>query len=124
MIADSLDAEGIRERVRDPFYLNTTSILAVVDDKVVGRIEYHFYGCMQDGYRMAYIDWIYVLPGYRHRGIAQSLFIEMERDCRNRDIDQYYLIRATNPEADKFYKRFEHAELSEMPFLRKELKTD
>ncbi len=77
MIADSLDAEGIRERVRDPFYLNTTSILAVVDDKVVGRIEYHFYGCMQDGYRMAYIDWIYVLPGYRHRGIAQSLFIEM-----------------------------------------------
>ena len=28
--------------------------LAMENDQVLGRIEYHFYGCMQDGYRMAY----------------------------------------------------------------------
>ncbi len=33
--------------------------------------------------------------------------------------DQYYLIRATNPAADRFYHHFENAELSETPLLRK-----
>ena len=76
----------------------------------------------QDGYRMAYVDWVYVLPEARHRGVAQGLFQEMEKDCRNHGIDQYYLIRAINPNADKFYHSFGNAELDEEPFLRKELK--
>lgn len=49
------------------------------DGNAVGRIEYHFYGCMQDGYQMAYADWVYVLRAYRHKGIAQRLFAELER---------------------------------------------
>ncbi len=36
--------------------------LAMEDNQVMGRIEYHFYGCMQDGYRMSYVNWVYVLP--------------------------------------------------------------
>ncbi len=35
--------------------------------------------------------------------------------------DQYYLFRATNEEADRFYKNFEMAELSQVPVLRKYL---
>mgnify|MGYP006913005378 CR=1 FL=1 len=50
---EAVDREGLRRRVKDPFYQNTTSILAMENDQVLGRIEYHFYGCMQDGYRMA-----------------------------------------------------------------------
>ena len=119
---ETADREGLRRRVKDPFYQNTTSILAMENDQVLGRIEYHFYGCMQDGYRMAYVDWVYVLPEARHRGVAQGLFQEMEKDCRNHGIDQYYLIRAINPNADKFYRSFGNAELDEEPFLRKELK--
>ncbi len=122
MTAEVLDADGIRCRVNDPFYMNTTSILAIEDGVVVGRIEYHFYGCMQDGYRMTYVDWVYVLPEYRHKGIAQSLFKEMEKDCKQHKMNQYYLIRATNPNADRFYKYFEDVELSECPILRKEIK--
>ena len=71
---------------------------------------------------MAYVDWVYVLPEARHKGVAQGLFQEMEKDCRKHGINQYYLIRATNPNADKFYHSFENAELDEEPFLRKELK--
>lgn len=41
---------------------------------VVGRIEYHFYGSMQNGFKMAYVDWGYVLKLYRHKGVAQMLF--------------------------------------------------
>ena len=107
MHVEAVDREGLRRRVKDPFYQNTTSILAMENDQVLGRIEYHFYGCMQDGYRMAYVDWVYVLPEARHKGVVQGLFQE---------------IRATNPNADKFYHSFENAELDEEPFLRKELK--
>ncbi|MCM1065396.1 MAG: GNAT family N-acetyltransferase [Eubacterium sp.] len=121
MTAEFLDEDGIRERLRDPFYQQTKSILAMEDGLVIGRIEYHFYGCMQDGYRMAYVDWVYVLKEYRHRGVAQQLFRELERDCAENHIFQYYLIRATDKEADSFYKRFRDAESSYEPFLRKYL---
>ena len=59
---------------------------------------------------MAYVDWVYVLKAYRHRGIAQMLFAEFEKDCLQNDIDQYYLIRAANEELD------------DAPVLRKYLK--
>ncbi len=121
MTAETIDENGIRVRIKDPFYRNTTSILAIEEEKVVGRLEYHFYGCMQDGCRMAYIDWVYVLPEHRHRGIAQSLFKEMERDCAEHNINQYYLIRATNPNAESFYNSFENVELDAVPLLRKYL---
>ena len=118
---EKIDETGIWNRVNDPFYQNTKSILAIDGEHVVGRIEYHFYGCLQDGYRMAYVDWVYVLPEYRHRGIAQQLFKEFEKDCVANRINQYYLIRATNPGADKFYHSFESAELEDTPMLRKTL---
>lgn len=119
MWVDLVDEVGIISRINDPFYQNTKSILALDDDRVVGRIEYHFYGCLQDGYRMAYVDWVYVLPRYRHSGIAQRLFKEFEQECIKHNINQYYLIRATNPNADKFYNSFEKADLSSEPMLRK-----
>lgn len=116
-----VDEDGIMARINDPFYQNTKSILAMDGDKVVGRIEYHFYGCLQDGYRMAYVDWVYVLPAYRHRGIAQQLFREFEKDCTTHRICQYYLIRSTEPDADKFYHSFENVDLSHEPMLRKDI---
>lgn len=122
MTAEEVDEQGIKSRIRNPFFNRTTSILAKENGKVVGRIEYHFYGCMQDGYKMAYVDWVYVLKSYRHKGIAQMLFAEFEKDCVQKDIDQYYLVRATNENANRFYENFESVELSEVPFLRKYLK--
>ncbi len=122
MVAEKIDEQGIKSRISDPFYNRTTSILAREDEKIVGRIEYHFYGCMQDGHRMAYVDWVYVLKSYRHKGIAQMLFAEFEKDCAQNNINQYYLIRARNEDADRFYSKFENAQLSETPILRKNLK--
>ena len=121
MTAEKVDEEGIKRRVQDPFYARTTSILAIEKERVVGRIEYHFYGCMQDGYRMAYVDWVYVLQEFRQRGIAKQLFRIFEKDCAAKRIDQYYLIRATNPNADGFYHGFEAASLMDVPLLRKYL---
>lgn len=122
MTAERVDEQGIKSRISDPFFNRTTSILAKENGMVVGRIEYHFYGCMQDGYRMAYVDWVYVLEAYRHKGIAQKLFVEFEKDCVQNNINQYYLIRAINEEANRFYEHFEDVQLEEVPFLRKDLK--
>nr|MCR5376389.1 GNAT family N-acetyltransferase [Lachnospiraceae bacterium] len=61
-------------------------------------------------------------PQARHRGVAQELFRQMKADCERSGINQYYLIRATNPEADRFYRAFEGAELTETPLLRRYLK--
>lgn len=121
MWVTQMDEEAILGRLEDPFYQNTKSILAFDGENVVGRIEYHFYGCLQDGYRMAYVDWVYVLPAYRHKSIAQLLFKAFEKDCVKHSINQYYLIRATNPNADKFYHSFEDAQLRDEPMLRKTL---
>ena len=118
MTAEDIDEEGIRKRIGDPFFQKTTSILAVEDGAAVGRIEFHFYGCMQDGYKMAYVDWVYVLPEHRHKGVAQALFREFEQECAAFGIDQYDLIRSEKPEADRFYRAFPGAELSHEPMLR------
>lgn len=122
MFCDVADEEGIRERVLDDFYNNTKSILAISDDKVVGRFEYHFYGCLQDGFRMCYIDWLYVLRDYRRKSIAKALFLELERECEKKSINQYYLLCATNEYADGFYKSFENVEIKDFPVLRKNLR--
>ena len=119
MTAEKVDEAGIRERVADEFYQRTTSILAFDGERVVGRIEFHFYGCMQDGCRMAYVDWVYVLKDYRHRGIAQALFQEFEKECIKHRIDQYYLIIAENDEASRFYGAFQGVDIKPTPILRK-----
>ena len=121
MTADFFDEEGIRKRIADPFFRNTTSILALEEGVVVGRIEFHFYGCMQDGCKMAYVDWVYVLPAHRHKGVAQSLFREFETACKAFGIHHYYLIRSERPESDRFYRAFSGVELSNEPLLRKAL---
>ena len=68
---------------------------------------------------MAYVDWVYVLPQYRHQGVAQALFRELEKECAAFGIDQYYLIRSERPEPDRFYRAFSDAELSTAPLLRR-----
>lgn len=122
MLVDSVDEKAIRERLCDPFYSSKKSILALENDEVIGRIEYHFYGCLQDGYKMAYVDWVYVLREKRHKGVAQALFREFEKDCKKNVINQYFLVRSTNNEAQRFYQKFDNVELNEQPLLRKTLR--
>ena len=43
MHVDKIDKEGLRERIKDSFFRKTTSVLAMENAKVLGRIEYHFY---------------------------------------------------------------------------------
>lgn len=103
-------------------YTNVTCILAVIENKVVGRIEYHEYGCYMDGYQMAYISYIYVLNSYRRQGIARKLFGEAESRMRADGINEYFLIQADTKEASNFYKQFSNIRIDKPVILRKNLK--
>lgn len=117
MCSSSINKEELYERLDDELTKRSTSILAMCEDKVIGRIEYHFYSCFQDGYRICYVDWLYVLPENRNKGIAKQLFNQMTRDCVKHNIDEVRLIRATNKNANHFYESFEAAKICEMPFF-------
>lgn len=121
MCTEKVKEEEIRKSVDDPLFGKSTSLLAYKDGEIVGRIEYHFYGCIQDGFKMAYVNWLYVMKKYRHRGIARRLFAEFEKDCKSCGINQYFLLRAENEGAERFYRSFENAELSNAPILRNDI---
>ena len=117
MCSSDINKEELYERLDDELAKRSTSILAMDEDRVVGRIEYHFYSCFQDGYRICYVDWLYVLPKNRNKGIAKKLFNQMTKDCNSHNIDEIRLIRATNKNANDFYKSFQSAKLCEFPFF-------
>ena len=121
MWIDSIEEDEIIKRINDNFYQNTKSYLAIINNKLIGRIEYYFYGCIQDGFKMTYVDWVYVLKEYRNKGIAKSLFSVFEQDCKSNGINQYFLIMATSESAKHFYNSFKEVELEESPTLRKNL---
>lgn len=117
MCISIINKEELLKRLDDELTKRSTSILAMCENKVVGRIEYHFYSCFQDGYRICYVDWVYVLPENRNKGIAKKLFDEMVKDCVKNNIDEFRLIRATNKAANDFYESFKNAKICEMPFF-------
>ena len=117
MYSSDINKEELYERLDDELINRSASILAMYENKVIGRIEYHFYSCFQDGYRICYVDWIYVLPDNRNKGIAKNLFNEMTKDCVKNNIDEIRLIRATNENANLFYESFKSAKICEIPFF-------
>ena len=117
MCSSDINKEELLERLDDELTKRSNSILAMCENKVVGRIEYHFYSCFQDVYRICYVDWVYVLPESRNKGIAKKLFDEMTKDCAKHNIDEFRLIRATNKDANDFYKSFKSAQICEVPFF-------
>lgn len=117
MCTYDINRDELYKRLDHELTKRSTSILAMCENKVVGRIEYHFYSCFQDGYRICYVDWVYVLPANRNKGIAKKLFDEMINDCVKNNIDEFRLIRATNKNANDFYESFKSAKICEMPFF-------
>ncbi|MFR9282148.1 MAG: GNAT family N-acetyltransferase [Peptoniphilus lacrimalis] len=102
MCSSDTNKEDLCKRLDNELTKRSTSILAMHEDKVVRRIEYHFYSCFQDGYRICYVDWVYVLPDNRNKGIAKKLFDEMTKDFGKNNIDEFRLIRTTNKNANDF----------------------
>lgn len=119
IIADSLNREAVIGRMEDSFFASKRSLMAYENGLVLGRIEYHFYGCLEDGCKMAYVDWVHTLKAHRGKGVARLRFRAFEEDCVNNNIDEYYLLGAENAQAKRFCDAFEKASTKQAKVLRK-----
>ena len=119
IMTDSVDEKSMEKALSDNSPELCKSLVAYEGGRLVGSLEYHFYICLQDSCKMAYVDWVYTLKPFRQRGVAKSLFCEFERLCLENGVKQYFLIQADNSGASGFYSSFRAASSAEAVILRK-----
>lgn len=110
------------ERMADPIYSNTRVALALDGDRVAGRCDFTVKGSFMDGFRNAYVSWIYVLEEYRHQKVAQGLIAFMESYLKEHHIEQYFLITGHDEAAQRFYTNFKDYTRDENWVLRKTIR--
>lgn len=95
----------------DPAFANSLSLLAYMDQKVVGRIDATLLCSHFDGSTKAYLDWICVIRSYRHRGVAQALMQTLREKLKARGADTLIGLIASNEEAQRFYRSLPRAQI-------------
>ncbi len=95
----------------DPAFANSLSLLAYMDQKVVGRIDATLLCSHFDGSTKAYLDWICVIRSYRHRGVAQALMQTLREKLKERGADTLIGLIASNEEAQRFYRCLPRAQI-------------
>ena len=101
---DDTYIKSVKDSFDNPSFDDSISLLAYVDNKVVGRIDSTMIKSRFDGSTKAYLDWICVIKSYRHKGVAQALMNELLRRLKERRIDTLIGLTASNEEAKKFYQ--------------------
>ena len=103
--------QSVKDSFENEAFNNSISLLAYVDNKVVGRIDSSMIYSHFDGSIKAYLDWICVIKSYRHYGVAQSLMKELRERLKNEGVDTLVALIASNDEAQRFYRSLENAEI-------------
>lgn len=104
---------AVRKSFQDARFADSISLLAYEGENVVGRIDSALIHSHFDGSVKAYLDWICVLKSKRHHGVAQALMEELRRRLRDAGADTLIGLIASNPEAQKFYRAMEGAEIKD-----------
>ncbi len=100
----------VKRSFADEKFAHSLSLLAYIDEKVVGRIDSTLICSHFDGSVKAYLDWICVLKSCRHQGVAQRLLKKLRSDLRAEyGVDTLIALIAGNPEAQCFYRSVEGA---------------
>lgn len=97
------------------------SLVAIIDNKIVGRIEYHTHKCLVDGYVITYIELLYVLKEYRKHKVGTSLIKKMEEVLKQEGVNEYFLLEAQNEESLNFYKSLESTCVTKEIVFRKDV---
>ena len=104
---------AVEKSFSDPRFSSSLSLLAYVDGKAAGRIDSTLICSRFDGSVKAYLDWICVLKSQRHKGVAQALMTGLRRRLKEAGADTLIGLIASNPEAQRFYRSLEHAEIKD-----------
>lgn len=93
----------------EPAFANSLSLLAYMEDRVVGRIDSTKICSHFDGSTKAYLDWICVLKSCRHQGVAQALMMALRKELKAQGVDMLVGLIAANQEAQRFYRSLQGA---------------
>lgn len=96
--------ESVKKSFEDKAFDSSISLLAYVENKVVGRIDSAVIASRFDGSKKAYLDWICVIKSYRHQGVAQKLLAGLRGVLKEKKIATLIALTAENEEAQRFYK--------------------
>jgi len=109
--------------LKNPVFNSSRCMLCNTDKaQTIGRIDFSIVSSFSFGGNLqVYVDWIYVIKEFRHKGIAQLLFSKMEAYIKDMGIFEYFLLTAENSEAQSFYHSVESAEIKNSEILRKHL---
>lgn len=110
---DEAYTAALEKSFSDPRFAHSLSLLAYVDGRVAGRIDSTLICSHFDGSVKAYLDWICVLQSQRHKGTAQALMAELRRRLKETGADTLIGLIASNPEAQRFYRSLENAEIKD-----------
>ena len=94
-------------------FQNSLSLLAYVNDKVVGRIDSSIIFSHFDGSKKAYLDWTCVIKSWRHIGVAQKLMNELRKKLKEKGINTLIGLIASNDDAQRFYKSLPNSEIKD-----------
>lgn len=110
---DEAYAAAVEKSFSDPRFAQSVSLLAYTDGKAVGRIDSTLICSRFDGSVKAYLDWVCILKSQRHKGTTQALMAELRRRLREAGADTLIGLIASNPEAQRFYRSLEGAEIKD-----------
>ena len=106
--------DSVKKSFDDPAFDHSLSLLAYVDDKVVGRIDSSIIASHFDGSKKAYLDWICVIKSYRHSGVAQRVLSELKQRLKSQNIETLIALTASNDEAQRFYRSIPNSEMRDI----------
>ena len=121
---DDFDARkcraGTEAALKNPLYASARCMICVNEEgQAVGRVDFTIVPSFSFGGTLeVYVAWVYVLKEFRHQGVAQLLFSQMEAYIKEMGIGEYFLLMAENAEAQSFYRNIKGAEIKKYDVLR------
>ena len=70
--------------------------------------------------KVGYVDWIYTLKNFRGRGIGKILLEKSENYFKSRFVSYYFLMTASNEQAQEFYHRQDSLKFSKREVAEKD----
>ncbi|MBR0217866.1 MAG: GNAT family N-acetyltransferase [Clostridia bacterium] len=109
---DEAYEKQLEQSFDDPRFNTALSLIALKDNKVIGRIDASLISSRSDATCFsAYLDWICVLKSERHHRTAQALLNALRTKCKEQGVGLLIALMANNDEAQNFYKNMEDASI-------------
>ena len=109
---DEAYEKQLEQSFDDPRFNTALSLIALKDNKVIGRIDASLISSRSDASCFSsYLDWICVLKSERHHRTAQALLNALRTKCKEQGVGLLIALMANNDEAQNFYKNMEDASI-------------